>query len=96
MIDILIAIGLIGFACISVILLVYFANRPIKDEKEEPTLDQGIGAIYTPKVKNGSKLTIGKDCRIIDIKIDQHFNWLQKKMWQFLLGIKVEDYSEED
>lgn len=23
-------------------------------------------------------------------------NWLQKKMWKFLLGVKVEDYCEED
>lgn len=96
MIDILIAIGLFGFACISVILLVYFANRPIKDEKEEPTLDQGIGTIYIPKIKDGSKLSIGKCHFITVIKVDQHFNWLQKKMWKFLLGIKVEDYSEED
>lgn len=39
MIDILIALGLFGFAIVSVVLLVYFANRSIKDEKEEPTLD---------------------------------------------------------
>ena len=96
MIDILIAIGLIGFACISVVLLVYFANRPIKDEKEEPTLEQGIGTIYIPKIEDGSKLSIGKGHFTIVIKVDQHFNWLQKKMWQFLLGIKVENYSEED
>ena len=94
MIDILIAIGLIGFACISVVLLVYFANQPTKSQKEEPTLNQGIGTIYIPKVKNGSKLTIGKDHFTTVIKVDQHFNWLQKKMWKFLLGIKIEDYSE--
>lgn len=39
MIDILIVLGLFGFAIVGVILLVYFANRPIKDEKEEPTLN---------------------------------------------------------
>lgn len=92
--DILIAIGLFGYACVSIVLLVYFANQPTKSKKEEPTLDQGIGTFYIPKINNGSKLTIGKD-RIIDIKIDQHFNWLQKKMWKFLLGIKVEDYTEQ-
>lgn len=95
MIDILIALGLFGFSIVGIVLLVYFANRPIKDEKEEPTLDQGIGAIYIPKIKNGSKLTIGKDHFITVINVDQHFNWLQKKMWQFLLGIKVENYSED-
>lgn len=96
MIDILIAIGLIGFACISVVLLVYFANQPTKSKKEEPTLNQGNGTIYIPKIKDGSKLSIGKGHFITVIKVDQHFNWLQKKMWQFLLGIKVENYSEED
>lgn len=95
MIDILIALGLFGFAIVGVVLLVYFANRPVKDEKEEPTLDQGIGTIYIPKIKNGSKLTIGKDHFTIVIKVDKHFNWLQKKIWQFSLGIKVEDYSED-
>ena len=95
MIDILIAFGLFGFAIVGIVLLVYFANRPIKDEKEEPTLEQGIGTIYIPKIKNGSKLTIGKDCFTTVVKVDQHFNWLQKKMWRFLLGIKVENYSED-
>lgn len=96
MIDILIAFGLFGFTIVSVILLVYFANQPTKSKKEEPTLNQGIGTIYIPKIKNGSKLTIGKDNFTTVIKVDQRFNWLQKKMWKFLLGIKVEDYSEEE
>lgn len=95
MIDILIALGLFGFVIVGIVLLVYFANQPIKDEKEEPTLNQGIGTIYIPKIKNGSKLTIGKDHFITVINVDQHFNWLQKKMWKFLLEIKVEDYSEK-
>lgn len=93
--DTLITLGLFGLECISVFLLVYFANQPTKSKKEEPTLNQGIGTIYIPKIKNGSKLTIGKDCFITVIKVGQHFNWLQKKMWQFLLGIKVENYSED-
>lgn len=47
--------------------------------------------------KNGSKLTIGKgEFTLTVMNVDQHFNWFQKKMWKFLLGIKVEDYSEED
>lgn len=95
MIDIFITLGLFGFAIVGIVLLVYFANRPIKDEKEEPTLEQGIGTIYIPKIKNGSKLTIGKDNFTTVIKVDQHFNWLQKKMWKFLLGIKVENYGED-
>ena len=33
----------------------------------------------------------------IDIKIEvsTKFNWLQKKMWNYLLNIKIEDIKEE-
>lgn len=97
MIDILIALGLFGFGIFGVFLLVYMANKPIKDEKEEPILESRIGTIYIPKIKNGSKLTIGKDDHTLTfMNVGQHFNWFQKKMWKFLLGIKVEDYSEEN
>lgn len=47
---------------------------------------------YVPKIKNGSKLTIGRNVTILD----QHINRFQKKMYKFLLGIKVENYSEKD
>lgn len=100
MIDILIALGLFGFGIFGVFLLVYMTNKPIKDEKdekEEQISESCIGTIYIPKIKNGSKITIGKDRYTLTVmNVDQHFNWLQKKMWKFLLGIKVEDYSEED
>lgn len=97
MIDILIALGLIGFFIVSLILLVYFANQPVKSSKEEPISESFTGNIFIPKIKNGSKLTIGKDNHTLTfINVGQHFNWFQKKMWKFLLGIKVEDYNEED
>ena len=35
-------------------------------------------AATIPKIKNGAKLTIGKE-RSITIFVDHHFNWLQKK-----------------
>ena len=96
MIDILIAAALFGIAIIGVILLVFFANRPFIYKKEELS-GPCIRHIYIPKIKNGSKLTIGKgEFTLTVINVDQHFNWFQKKMWKFLLGIKVEDYSEED
>lgn len=33
----------------------------------------------------------------IDIKIEvsTKFNWLQKKLWKYLLNIKIEDIKEE-
>ena len=53
-------------------------------------------SIDTPKIKNGSRLTIGEQTHCLTvINVDQHFSKFQKKMWKFLLGIKVEDYSEE-
>lgn len=97
MIDILIALGLFGFGIFGVFLLVYMANKPVKDEKEEQISELCIGTVCIPKIKNGSKITIGKDkYRLTVTNVDQHFNWFQKKMWKFLLGIKIEDYSEED
>ena len=32
---------------------------------------------YVPKIKNGSKLTIGRNVIILD----RHLNWFQKKMY---------------
>ncbi len=94
MIDALIAIGVLGFGCIGIFLMVYLANH--QNEKEIPNLNENFLNIYISKIQNGSKLTIGKDNFTIIIKVGQHFSWFQKKMWKFLLGIKVEDYSEED
>lgn len=48
----------------------------------------------THKIKNGSKIIIGKTYRT-ELKVDKHFNWFQKLMWKWCFGIKVEDYSEE-
>ena len=49
-----------------------------------------------PKIKNGSKITIGgKSQAVVIYNTDQHFNWFQKLMWKWCFGIKVEDYSEE-
>lgn len=96
MIDILIALGVFVFTLICMILPLFIVHNSILNE-EEPISDPCIRHIYIPKIKNGSKLTIGKDERTLTImNVDQHFNWFQKKMWKFLLGIKVEDYSEED
>lgn len=50
--------------------------------------------IFEPKIVNGSNLTIGEYCKT-SLNVDQHFNWLQKLMWKWCFGIKVEDYSEE-
>ena len=48
--------------------------------------------IHAPKIKNGSVITIGKTYSL-KIKVDQHFNWFQKKMIKWTFGFNVEDYN---
>ena len=58
-------------------------------------MDSTTGSIAgIPKIKNGSKLTIGKT-RQLTIFTDHHFNWFQKKMIKWCFGFIVIDYSEE-
>lgn len=46
------------------------------------------------KIKNGSKVKIGRDRSLIFF-VDHHFNRFQKKMIELCFGFAVEDYSEE-
>lgn len=58
--------------------------------------ESGFVSIASPKIINGSKLTIGEDYGCVSVyNVDQHFNWFQKLMWKWAFGIKVEDFSEE-
>lgn len=47
-----------------------------------------------PKIKNGSRIRIGR-VRTLNIDVDHHFNWFQKRMIKWCFGFTVEDYSEE-
>ena len=48
-----------------------------------------------PKIKKkGSWIRIG-GVRALNIYVDHHFNWFQKKMIKWCFGFTVEDYSEE-
>ena len=62
------------------------------DSKNEFNTGTSIGRIA--KIENGSKITIGKDYSI-NVFVDQHFNWFQKRILGWCLGFKVKDYSEE-
>lgn len=62
------------------------------DSKNKFNTGISIGRI--PKIENGSKITIGKD-HSINVAVDQHFNWFQKRILGWCLGFKVENYSEE-
>lgn len=46
------------------------------------------------KIKNGSKIRIGNSISGVEIIVDHHFNWFQKRMIKFTFGFVVEDYSE--
>ena len=47
-----------------------------------------------PKIENGSQIVIRDDYKL-EIKIDKHFNWFQKKMIKWCFGFDVFDYTEK-
>lgn len=54
--------------------------------------------IIEPSKRGKSLIIIGnqnKGGRDIKIEVSTKFNWLQKKMWKYLLNIKIEDIKEE-
>lgn len=61
----------------------------ITTEEFDKELNEYTLNVNLPKPK--SKIMIGSNTVIFN---DRHFNWLQKKMWQILLGIKIEDVKE--
>lgn len=63
------------------------------EEEMEINKDIDYGTISLKRNNPKSKLIIGKEQQIV-IYIEQKFNKLQKKMWKFLLGIKIEDIKE--
>lgn len=50
--------------------------------------------VSIPKIKNGSRIVIG-DSYSLEIKVDKHFNWFQKKMIKWCFGFDVFDYNED-
>ena len=53
-----------------------------------------LNNIEIPKIKNGSRIRIGK-LRALSIDVDHHFSWFQKRMIKWCFGFTVEDYGEE-
>ena len=51
-----------------------------------------LNNIEIPKIKNGSRIRIGR-VRTLNIDVDHHFNWFQKRMIKWCFGFTVEDYS---
>lgn len=50
-----------------------------------------------PKITNGSLIIIGGDNiqQSLNVVVDKHFNWFQKKMIQLCFGFKVVNYHEK-
>lgn len=50
-----------------------------------------------PKITNGSLIIIGGDNiqQSLNVVVDKHFNWFQKKVIQLCFGFKVVNYHEK-
>ena len=60
----------------------------------ENNYDEAI--ISTPKITNGSMLIIGDFSQgSLNIVVNKHFNWFQKKMIKWCFGFEVVNYSEK-
>lgn len=46
------------------------------------------------KIKNGSRIVTWGSYSL-EIKVDKHFNWFQKKMIKWCFGFDVFDYKED-
>lgn len=44
-------------------------------------------------IKIGNKRLDGTD---VKIEVSTKFNWLQKKLWKYLLNIEIEDIKEDE
>ena len=69
----------------------------MKENKIEISADIDYGTINLRKrgksiIKIGNMELGGTD---IKIEVSTKFNWLQKKLWKYLLNIKIEDIEKE-
>ena len=53
--------------------------------------DLKVTHFWIPKIKNGSRISIG-NIGTLNIDVDHHFNWFQKRMIKWCFGFTVEDY----
>lgn len=71
----------------------------MKENNIEMSTDIDYGTISLRKKRGKSIIKIGNE-RLggIDVKIEisTKFNWLQKKLWKYLLNIEIEDIKEDE
>mgnify|MGYP004530070767 FL=1 len=70
----------------------------MKGNKIEMSTDIDYGTISLRKrgksiIKIGNKRLGGSD---VKIEVSTKFNWLQKKIWKYLLNIDIEDIKEDE
>ena len=70
----------------------------MKENKIEIPIDMDYGTIFLRKqgksiIKIGNARLGGTD---VKIEVSTKFNWLQKKIWKYLLNIEIEDIKEDE
>lgn len=70
----------------------------MKENKIETSNDIDFGTISLRKrgksiIKIGNARLGGTD---VKIEVSTKFNWLQKKLWKYLLNIEIEDIKEDE
>ena len=60
----------------------------------QPIDDLKVTPFGLPKIKKGSWIRIG-GVRALNIYVDHHFNWFQKRMIKWCFGFTAEDDREE-
>ena len=70
----------------------------MKENKIEISTDINYGTISLRKrgksiMKIGNMELGGTD---VKIEVSTKFNWLQKKLWKYLLNIEIEDIKEDE
>ena len=69
----------------------------MKGNKIEISIDRDYGTMSLKKrgksiIKIGNEKLGGID---VKIEVSTKFNWLQKKLWKYLLNIEIEDIKED-
>ena len=69
----------------------------MKENKIEMSTNIDYGRISLRKgksiIKIGNERLGGTD---VKIEVSTKFNWLQKKLWKYLLNIEIEDIKEDE
>ena len=70
----------------------------MKENKIKMSTDIDHGTVYLRKrgksiIKIGNMKLGGTD---VKIEVSTKFNWLQKKIWKYLLNIDIEDIEEDE